>query len=231
MRSVACVVVVLVLCGRGDSSDKRDVDFSCCTPKAWTSQMRLVTASVTRARNEYRETWQTYHYDSENQREAWTDVIQDGHVLYSKIIVDFTKHTMTILLDTDRCKVYKIQGDFQPHCTPVNISMVLFAVAPVLSPVEGTFANTVYYGGDGVTGHMTVTVGQCALVEEAIFRSSIIDGSVVDSVKYFNQTLTVDPSVFDIPKHVQCPVVPPDDVDDTHVETFSRLTGFRRSLL
>ena len=50
-----------------------------------------------------------------------------------------------------------------------NASFVSFAVAPVLNPVHGVFANTVYFASKDVTGHLTVTVGQCALVEEVRF--------------------------------------------------------------
>ncbi|KAL8575508.1 hypothetical protein ACOMHN_013059 [Nucella lapillus] len=63
----------------------------------------------------------------------------------------------------------------------------------------------------GVTGHMTVTVGDCALIEEVTYDLSMKGVSAVDNVQYFNQTLHVEDSVFTIPHN--CIYVPPDDTN------------------
>lgn len=42
-------------------------------------------------------------------------------------------------------------------------------MAPILSPVEGVFANTVYYNTSDVTGQVTITVGNCALIAETTY--------------------------------------------------------------
>lgn len=47
--------------------------------------------------------------------------------------------------------------------------MVAFGVAPILSPLEGVFANTVYYNTSDVTGQVTITVGNCALIAETTY--------------------------------------------------------------
>ena len=44
--------------------------------------------------------------------------------------------------------------------------MVVFGVAPILTPVEGTFANSVYYKNGDITGHVTVTVVDCVPIKE-----------------------------------------------------------------
>ena len=76
---------------------------------------------------------------------------------------------------------------FSPHAE--DFSFVSFAVAPVLSPLHGVFANTVYYARKNVTGHVTVTVGQCAPVEEV--RFSELEGGNSNIMLHFKNTVII----------------------------------------
>ncbi|XP_076448533.1 uncharacterized protein LOC143285183 [Babylonia areolata] len=200
---------------RAHVTQNDDVTFQCCSPAQWTARVRAESTDVTHGVTTREETWMTLHYDSQHQRVAYTDVTKDGRTQgFLRTVEDFKNHSWAIVVDQKLCVIYNLTQSFQPRCTPRNMSLVLFAVAPVITPIEGVFANTVYFRRPDVTGHMTVTVGDCALVEEVTYDTSRKDRSTVDRIQYLNQTSKVDDSVFTIPDY--CVHVPPDEDIDSH---------------
>lgn len=194
-------LVTVVSCrGVAASREKRaGQEFRCCTPPQWTANIRVDEASVKHGVNKYDQTWIEYLYDSTNDRIAFTKYTVNGQTVAERIVFDFRQHQLTVVLNSKNCVIYPLAADMQIACTPENISFVAFAVAPIISPMEGVYANTVYYNGtDVIDGHMTVTVGACVLIEEAMFKLNSA-GSIVETLQYFNQTLSVDSSAFVIP--------------------------------
>ncbi|XP_025082529.1 uncharacterized protein LOC112557103 [Pomacea canaliculata] len=180
--------------------------FRCCTPKAWRTTARTMEASIIQGTNKFHEVWKVINYDEENERFSTSLTTIDGHPESLRVVLDFRKNASYVIVNETRCTRHEVTEPFRPVCTPHNASMVAFGVAPILSPLEGVFANTVYYNTSDVTGQVTITVGNCALIAETTYyhREGV---NIVQNTQYLNQTLWVDEKAFAVPAGCNTEVV------------------------
>ncbi|KAK7473600.1 hypothetical protein BaRGS_00035147 [Batillaria attramentaria] len=149
----------------------------CCSPKQWGATVRTLRQTATSGGSvEHHSTWQFVTYDAKSQRVAEVTFMRDDAPTFTRQILDYSKGERYVIQgsDQEKCSRHPLTRTFQGACAGAtgNVTGVYFAVT------GGSLGeNTVYVTQPDVTSYVTVTIGDCALVQETSFGKIGADGS------------------------------------------------------
>ncbi|XP_070178218.1 uncharacterized protein [Littorina saxatilis] len=195
MNLLALLALVCIGMSSGQSG------FGCCTPKVWNSDVRTLRVYVDASGSMKRQS--KVNYDANNKRVSVRTYRADDKDVFLRQVLDYARGERYVI-EGDRhqkCVRHPLTRPFNGACVPGNTTSVYFArvgdTTRASSP--GFWENTAYFEQNDVSGYVTVTMVDCAMVVEAAFGELGRD-SVSHNIQYMNQTLhALEPGAFEIP--------------------------------
>ncbi|XP_071098618.1 uncharacterized protein [Haliotis cracherodii] len=175
-------------------------DTPCCTPPQFSGVGRILTGSINRENDRSTEVNFVLQFDSLNKLVGTENAVQEGdHVSSYKLILDYRKGVQ-YLIEGRECIKSTLQQKDKIGCVPDNSTLMShYWFGSMEKFGEHMFAKSFQVTDQGLTGFLSVTEKDCALISETVY-GSVNTVPMMRSTVLVNQTNWVDQDFFKVPE-------------------------------